>query len=308
MCRVLTYTVQKEDEGKIARDVIHKRWHLVAHDIAKAKYRTERGITVNGEQVLINRRLAEGDVLQVRLSDAPGGKIVPAEGPLDILYEDEDLICLNKPAGIVVHPSHGHFSDSLANYLAWYYEKCNEPHEIRTIGRLDKDTSGLIFYGKSRTVCALMLDQTRKGERVKTYLALAEGTFSDKSGTIDAPISREFEDKIRRTVRPDGDHAVTHYRVLRQYDGYALLAVRIDTGRTHQIRVHMSWIGHPLLGDPIYGHGPTGKIQRAALHAWHTTFLTPFDREKKELTAPLPEDMQSYVGPEIFLSADTAAI
>ncbi len=295
MCRVLTYVAKKEDAGKIARDVIRSRWHLVAHDIAKAKYRTKNGITVNGTQVLINHKLSEGDILAVRLEDAPAGKIVPAKGPLDILYEDEDLICLNKPAGIVVHPSHGHFSDSLANYLAWYYEKNNEPHEIRTIGRLDKDTSGLIFYGKSRTVCAHMLEQTQKGERVKTYLALAKGFFEKKSGTIDAPISREFEDKIRRTVRADGDRAVTHYRVLRQYDGYALLEVRIDTGRTHQIRVHMSWIGHPLLGDPIYGDGPTDGIQRAALHAYHTTFRTPFDGIRKELTAPVPDDMKTYM-------------
>lgn len=295
MCRVLTYIVKKEDEGRIARDIIHSRWHLVAHDIAKAKYRTERGITVNGEQVLINHRLLEGDILQVRLTDAPGGKIVPVEGPLDILYEDEDLICLNKPAGIVVHPSHGHFADSLANYLAWHYEQGGEPHEIRTIGRLDKDTSGLIFYGKSRTVCALMLEQSLAGERIKTYLALASGTFEQKAGTIDAPISREFEDKIRRVVRADGDHAVTHYRVLKQYEGYALVAVRIDTGRTHQIRVHMAHIGHPLLGDPIYGNGPTDRIERAALHAYHTTFCTPFDGVRKELTAPIPEDMQSYI-------------
>lgn len=295
MCRILTYIAKKEDAGKIARDIIQREFHLVAHDIAKAKYRTEKGITINGRQVMINARLSEGDILRVRLTDAPAGKIVPAEGPLDILYEDEDLICLNKPAGIVVHPSHGHFADSLANYLAWYYEKNGEPHEIRTIGRLDKDTSGLIFYGKSRTVCAHMLEETRTGERVKTYLALAAGTFGQKAGTIDAPISREYEEKIKRVVRSDGDRAVTHYRVLRQYDTYALLAVRIETGRTHQIRVHMSYIGHPLLGDPIYGDGPGEKIQRAALHAFHTTFRTPFDGIKKELTAPIPGDMRKYI-------------
>jgi 23S rRNA pseudouridine1911/1915/1917 synthase len=299
MCRILRYVAAETDEGLPARDLIRREFHLVAHDLARAKYKTDHGITVNGETIMINRLLHRGDVLEVRLTDAPSGKTIPAPGLLDILYEDEDLVCINKPAGIVVHPSHGHFADSLANFLAWHYQEEGDPHEIRTIGRLDKDTSGLIFYGKSRTVCAHMLEQTKSGDRVKTYLALAEGQFSKAKGSVEAPISREFEEKIRRVVRAEGDYALTHFWVLRQYEDYALLKVQIATGRTHQIRVHLSHIGHPLLGDPIYGQGPsTGpflKLDRAALHAWHTTFRTPFDGVKKELTAPLPEDMRQFL-------------
>ncbi len=286
MCRVLTYTAKNTDNGKIARDIIHREFHLVAHDIARAKYETENGITINGEQVMINHVVTEGDVLRVRLEDRPGGKIVPSEGPLEIMYEDEDLICLNKPAGIVVHPSHGHFSDSLANYLAFHYEQTGDPHEIRTIGRLDKDTSGLIFYGKSRTVCAHMMEQADRGEREKFYLALAEGVFQSKTGTIDEPISREFDDQIKRVVREGGDRAVTHYRVVRQYADYALVRVTIDTGRTHQIRVHMAHIGHPLLGDPLYGRGETGE---------RVVFRQPFSGEYLELQAPLPDDMKHFL-------------
>jgi 23S rRNA pseudouridine1911/1915/1917 synthase len=211
------------------------------------------------------------------------------------MYEDEDLICLNKPAGIVVHPSHGHFSDSLANYLAFHYEQTGDPHEIRTIGRLDKDTSGLIFYGKSRTVCAHMMEQADRGEREKFYLALAEGVFQSETGTIDEPISREFDDQIKRVVREGGDRAVTHYRVVRQYKDYALVRVTIDTGRTHQIRVHMAHIGHPLLGDPLYGRGETGELKRAALHAERVVFRQPFSGEYLELKAPLPDDMKHFL-------------
>ncbi len=296
MCRILTYQVKPEDDNMIVRDIIQREYRLVSHDMASAKYETDHGICVNGEQVMVNRVVHPGDLVRVKLEDRPKGNIVPAEGPLDILYEDEDLICLNKPAGIVVHPSHGHYADSLGNFLAYYYEQSGRPHEVRTIGRLDKDTSGIIFYGKSRTVCAHMLEQTLEGRRVKTYLALAEGIFEHQCGTVDAPISREFEDKIRRTVRPDGDRAVTHYRVLHQYAEYALVQVRIDTGRTHQIRVHLSHIGHPLLGDIIYGSGPVGNLQRTALHAYHTTFCLPFSGEERELTAPVPEDMQMLMG------------
>lgn len=330
MARILTYIAKDKDEGIMARDVIRREFRLVAHDVAKAKFRTKDGITVNGNAVMINHRLKAGDTLRVKLEDEVSTTTVPTEGPLDIAYEDEDVLVLNKPAGIVVHPSHGHYADSLANYVAWHYQETGQVHEIRTIGRLDKDTSGLIFYGKSRTACAHLVEQAEKGERTKTYLALAEGQFigekgqisdagytvsgaSEKqifedektggravfdpgtsSGTINAPITRDYIDKVRRAVRLDGDRAVTHYRVLHQYDHYALLAVQIETGRTHQIRVHMSYIGHPLLGDSLYGSGPISGMQRAALHAYKATFLQPFKKTKIELMAPIPEDFRNF--------------
>ncbi len=138
--RVFTWTAGPEDAGRPVRDIILYKWKLVSHDVARAKYETDHGITVNGETVFVDRRLREGDTLRVVLTDCAPEKIVPTDEPIEIVYEDEDLICLNKPAGVVVHPSHGHFADSLANRLAFYFQKKNEPHEIRTVGRLDKDT------------------------------------------------------------------------------------------------------------------------------------------------------------------------
>ena len=297
MARILTYTAGANDAGRTAGDVIRREFRLVAHDIARAKYRTENGITVNGVQVMVNRRLAEGDELRVVLANELPGKIVPVPGPLAVLYEDEDMLAVDKPAGVVVHPSHGHFADTLANYVAQYYINEGDPHEVRTVGRLDKDTSGVLLFGKNRTACAHLTEQAACGLSEKTYLALASGTFPGEEGTVEAPISREYEEKIRRVVREDGDHALTHYRVLRQMEDRALLSLRIETGRTHQIRVHMAHIGHPLVGDPIYGTA-SEVIRRAALHARRLVCRQPFTGERIVLESPLPEDFLRALGPD----------
>ena len=297
MPRILSFTAGTEDDGRIVRDVIRERFRLVAHDMARAKYRTENGITVDGEQVLVNRPMKEGETLRVVLSDENPGKIVAAEGPLDILYEDEDILAVNKPSGLVVHPSHGHFADTLSNFAAYYFAEKGESHEIRTAGRLDKDTSGIVIFAKSRTAAACLSGQVGNTPVRKTYIACAEGFFSEKTGTVAVPISREYEEKIRRVVRDDGDPAVTHYEVISQYDTHAVVLFHLDTGRTHQIRVHMNYIGHPLLGDPIYHPDPPGgsKIRRAALHAWKAELYQPFSGERILLTAPVPEDMKQLM-------------
>lgn len=297
MLRVLTYIARPSDikRNRAVRDVLKDNFRLVSHDISRAKYDTPNGITVNGRQVRVNYLLRVGDVVKVRLTDSLSEKTVPTQGPLEIVYEDQDLIILNKPAGLVVHPSHGHFSDSLANYLCWYYKMNNDPHEIRTIGRLDKDTSGLITFGKSRTAVARIVEQAEKGTRKKIYYALVEGKFDHPLGTVDVPIEREFEGEIKRVARESGDRAVTHYEVVRQYADYALLKVQIETGRTHQIRVHMSYIGHPLLGDSLYGNGPIEGLDRAALHAGFVQFYQPFNGNSIRIGVKLPPDMDRFV-------------
>ena len=299
--RVLTFAAGPEDEGRRVRDILKKQWGLVHHDIARAKY-SEGGITVDGKSVYASHEMKAGEILRVFIPEKKSGTTVPTQGRIDILYEDDDLIAVSKPAGLVVHPSHGHYTDSLANMIAWHYEQEGEMHEIRTVGRLDKDTSGIIVYAKNRTAVSKLTDQAEEGRRTKIYLALAEGVFDTADGTIDAPIGRVQEradggeasghESTKRCVRPDGDPAVTHFHVERQFPEYALLSVTIDTGRTHQIRVHLAHIGHPLLGDELYGHGRTGTMRRAALHAWKTEMDQPFTGERIVLEAPLPEDMR----------------
>ena len=300
--RILTYKAGPEDEGRPVRDIILYKWKLVAHDVARAKYETPDGITVDGEVVWVNRPLHEGDILRVVITDHAPDNIIPSEGRLDIVYEDEDLICINKPPGIVVHPSHGHYADSLANYLAHYFDEKGEPHEIRTIGRLDKDTSGLLLFGKSRSAVGLMDAQAAQGTRTKVYLALCEGEFAESEGYVDTPIMRAFDGNIKRVAKDGGDTAFTSYKVEAQYEGYALVRLSLMTGRTHQIRVHMSHIGHPLLGDPLYGNGtfthpcsPDIKISRTALHASALAFNQPFAGNRIELSADLPSDMAAFV-------------
>ncbi|MCR5293561.1 MAG: RluA family pseudouridine synthase [Lachnospiraceae bacterium] len=297
MLRVLTYIARPSDaiQKRAVRDVIRDDFGLVHHDVSRAKYETSNGITVNGRPVRVNYLLKPGDILKVRLADRLSERIVPSQGPLEIVFEDEDLIILNKPAGIVVHPSHGHFSDSLANYLCWYYKMNNDPHEIRTIGRLDKDTSGLIAFGKSRSAVAHLVEQAEKGRRRKVYYALAEGFFEEQKGRIAAPIKREFEGEMKRIACEGGDEALTEYEVVRQYPDYALLKIQIRTGRTHQIRVHMNYIGHPLLGDSLYGSGPVDCLERAALHAGFMQFYQPFNGNSIRIGVKMPADMQHFL-------------
>lgn len=294
MSHCLDYMKTQYDGYNTVKDVLQKEFCLVAHDISRAKYR-ENGIMLDGVRVFVNHPVMPGQHIMVNLEDTPSGKIVPAPGKLDIIYEDDDLIALNKPAGIVVHPSHGHYSDSLGNILAWYFSSHGEDHEIRSIGRLDRDTSGLILFGKNRTAVSRLVEQASDNTRSKHYLALASGIFEKSSDIIDAPIGRTESGNVKRIVREDGDPAKTYYEVIKQYDDFALIGLKLYTGRTHQIRVHMSYAGHPLLGDSLYGSGARGNLSRAALHSDRIEFLQPFTGEKISLEAPVPEDMLSLI-------------
>ena len=239
------------------------------------------------------------DTLFVRIyeDNDNAGDIVPAQGDLDIVYEDEDLIIINKPGDMVVHPSYAHYKDSLSNYLAGYYEETGQNHVIRTVGRLDRETSGLVIFAKNRHSAALLGGQKENMSRRKEYLAICSGVFNESSGTVNEPIRRRPEERMIREVHPEGKEAITHYVVEKQFEDYALVRLHLDTGRTHQIRVHMAYLGHPLLGDNFYGkeiednHG----LKRAALHAGYIEFDQPITKERIKLTAKLPEDMQNLL-------------
>ncbi|MBQ0059466.1 MAG: RluA family pseudouridine synthase [Lachnospiraceae bacterium] len=316
--RELLYQVPIEDEGKNIRQIVKEQFGLVDHDISRAKYRQD-GICLNGQRVFVNTQVACGDQVRIRIEDQPNGRIVPTPGPLTILYEDDDLIAVDKPAGIVVHPSHGHYRDSLGNYIAAYYEAKGEPHDIRTIGRLDMETSGVILYGKTRSAVYLLNQQHEKGLYGKTYLALFSGNISTPSGRFDGPIGRVPEVKLKRMVRPDGDEAHTFYEILENGPTCGLARVKITTGRTHQIRVHFANDGHPLLGDLLYGDaendvdsltaahsalaGQEG-IRRAALHCHEVHFRKPFTGEEIHLRSALPEDMAAYISKEMLEKID----
>ncbi len=322
--RELKYELSQADNGLTAREVMAVRLCLSSREIARCKEFGD-GVCLfrDGEDIpdmdllknvsfgkkydhsdefvpiMVRTGLKEGDVLRVRIyeDNDNAGEVIPSDEPIDIVYEDEDIILINKPGDKVVHPSYAHYKDSLSNALAGYYLRSGQNHVVRTIGRLDRETSGLILFAKNRYSAALLSNQQEGMSKRKEYLALVYGVMEQQEGTIDAPIGQEEGVRMIRRVMEDGKRAVTHYRVEQQFKDYALVRLRLDTGRTHQIRVHMSHLGHPLLGDNLYGkeipdsHGMT----RAALHAAHLEFTQPVTKTELSFDASIPEDMKRLI-------------
>ena len=296
--RKLIYSVTEKDSGSIVREILKQRLQLSSREISHAKMYPD-GIMIAGRQVTVRQEIREGDILEITLHEnmERASEIIPQEGPLDVLYEDEDLICLNKPADMVVHPSHGHFTDSLCNRLAWHYLQNKEEHVMRAVGRLDRETSGIIIFGKNRLATAVLSKQGQEGNRLKEYLALCAGTMEQADGVIDLPIGDTPGVKMIRQVCADGNRAVTHFHVEKQLAGYALVRLRLETGRTHQIRVHMAAVGHPLLGDHLYGASLQDwyGMTRTALHSAHAELVHPVTGIKLEFAANLPGDMEALL-------------
>lgn len=252
------------------------------------------GILLNGFPVAVNRPLVTGDILIVCITDnSPSDKIEPVELPLDILYEDEDIIVINKPADMPIHPSMQNYNNTLANALAFYYECQNIPFVFRCINRLDRDTSGVTLIAKHYVSAGILSSQLHKENGIKReYLAICRGTLPNKQGTINAPIARKPGSVIERIVDfENGETAVTHYQTLQQRDNFHLLKLSLETGRTHQIRVHMKYLGCPLIGDFLY-NPDYDFIKRQALHSYSLRFIHPITNREMTFTAPLPKDMK----------------
>ncbi|MBQ8306690.1 MAG: RluA family pseudouridine synthase [Blautia sp.] len=305
MERRIEYRLQPEDAGtyRTALDVLKKELRLTVRQIRTSKY-LPGGILLNGERITVRHPVVPGDALSVLLEEKepPSALQVWHDEsivvPIDILWEDEDVVILNKPAGIPVHPSHGHYADTMANALCGFYQKQGLTLVPRSVGRLDKDTSGAILFAKNRTAASRLSGQ---GTMHKTYLALVSGLVGRDTFTIDLPLKKETDVLNRMIVSPDGKTAVTHGRVLERFTGRdsTLLRLTLETGRTHQIRVHMAAAGHPLLGDPIYNprsqkenpDDPKGTT-RALLHCESIQFMHPFTNTSVTVTAPVPEDFR----------------
>lgn len=252
-------------------------------------------IRVNGEEVTVRRPLQEGDDLSVlfpleKVSESMQGEDIP----LHILYEDSSLMVLYKSAGMSTIPSREHPRGSLANALIGYYEKINLAATVHIVTRLDRDTSGLVLVAKHRHIHHLLSKQQRGGQIKRVYEALAEGVFSSKRGTIERPIGRKKDSIIEREVQEEGQYACTHYEVIKQNEAFAHVRLILETGRTHQIRVHLFHLGHPLLGDDLYG-GQRQAIKRQALHCAQLTFFHPIKKESLHFSFPLPTDMEEVL-------------
>lgn len=272
---------------------------------------TPDGILCDGKPAAVIARLTPGSVLTVRITESDSSeKIVPIKLPLNIVYEDEDLLVVNKPAGMPIHPSQNNYENTLANALAYYFQQRGEAFVFRCIGRLDRDTSGLTVIAK-HFVSAGILGNLVANKAVQAnqasvfadpwsrptwaftreYLAIARGPVTPAFGTIASPLGRKPGSVIERCVdHENGEAAVTHYKVLKEKNGYSLISLVLETGRTHQIRIHLKDLGHPLIGDYLY-NPDYEVITRQALHSHRLTFPHPMTGEPMDFTAPLPPDM-----------------
>ena len=293
MERILEYCIPKEDSGKLIKDFLQEQG-FSRQNLVELK-KIPESILLNGVWEYVTCKLAEGDVLRIHIVEGESSeKIPPVELPFPIVYEDEDIIVVNKPADMPIHPSLNNYENTLGNAAAYYFAKQEKSFIFRCINRLDRDTTGLTILAKHMVSCSILQSDMVERKISREYLAIVEGVFENAEGTIDAPIGRKEGSTIERMIDfENGERAVTHYRVLEQKENVAMLALKLETGRTHQIRVHMSSIGHPLIGDFLYNPTNNG-MQRQALHAWHLSFGHPITKEEIGLEAPVPEDMKEF--------------
>lgn len=289
--RILTYTVTPEEDGRMVKGILRGSLQLSYTLLKSLKWR-ENAILLNGQSVHVNAIVHAGDVVSVALSErTPREDLYCANAAKpDIVYEDDDLLVLNKPAGVAMHPKSGDASaPSLAAMLTSYLGEGSVPHFV---SRLDKGTSGLLIAAKSGYVHDRLRRALHSSDLRREYRAVAVGRVEPPYGVIDAPIGRAEGSIIRRCVRADGLPSLTEYETLQVNDRFTLLRLRPQTGRTHQLRVHMAYLGHPLAGNWLYGTEDKTLIARPALHSYELWFTQPVTGQELHFTAPIPQDMQ----------------
>lgn len=289
--RILTHTILPEEEGRMVKGILRGSLQLSYTLLKSLKWR-ENAILLNGQSVHVNAIVHAGDVVSVALSERTPREDLYCENTAapDIVYEDEDLLVLNKPAGVAMHPkADDAAAPSLAAMLTGYLGEGSVPHFV---SRLDKGTSGLLIAAKSGYVHDRLRRALHSSELRREYRAVAVGQVTPPRGVIDAPIGRADGSIIRRCVREDGLVSRTEYEVLQTTERFTLLRLRPETGRTHQLRVHMAYLGHPLAGDWLYGTEDKNLIARPALHSYELWFTQPVTGQELHFTAPIPQDMQ----------------
>lgn len=248
-------------------------------------------VLVNNKEISCNYQVAKGDIIEV-LKEEVTSNLEKKEIPLDIVFEDENLLIINKQSGLVVHPAPGHMNDTLVNALLVDYPLTDDLLRPGIVHRLDKDTSGLMLVAKNEETKEALSLMLKKKEVKRTYLALVEGVIKPARGTIDAPIGRDPKDRLKMKVIAGGKEAVTHFKVLKRYQNKTLIECQLDTGRTHQIRVHLAYINHPVVNDPVYGHSKKTTSFGQMLHSYKIELVEPLTKEHLEFTKEPPKEFQ----------------
>ncbi len=289
----LSYTIKSNEHFDNIKEVLKTKFEI--SDRLLLKLKKNNLIFLNNTVANIKSPVNSHDVVEISL-DYPedNTNIIPVKMDLKIIFEDDWLLVLNKPAGYPIHPSMQHYEDSISNGVRYYFDSIGLRKKIRPVNRLDKDTSGLVIFAKNEYVQECLVRQMKSGVLKKEYIAICEGILPRAKGTINAPIARKENSIIERCIDESGDVAITHYDVLKSNDSMSVVHLILETGRTHQIRVHMAHIGNPIIGDTLYGHS-SKLINRQALHSNKISFIHPITKELSELQAPLFTDMYPIV-------------
>ena len=291
----LTYIVNEKCNYTTLKEVL--KAHFNISDRLLLKLKKSNKIFLNSKTTYLRKNLELNDIIEVYIDfEEDNSNIVPIKMNLSIIYEDDAYLVINKPTGIPVHPSMDHFEDSLSNGVRYYFDYIGLKKKIRPVNRLDKNTSGLVVFAKNEYIQECLVRQMKNNIFHKEYIAICDGKFKEQKGIINAPIARKENSIIERCVAENGDIAITEYEVI-SYNlekNYSIVKCVLKTGRTHQIRVHMQYIGHSLLGDTLYGNS-SNLINRQALHAYRTSFIHPISNLDVNYTAPIPSDMESLI-------------
>jgi len=288
------FHVEEKDSGRSIKDILRNELGFSKRLRAKLKNNPEL-VRLNGVEAEGWIPLKTGDQVTVDFPQETSN-FVAENIPLKIIYEDDDILILNKQAGIVCHPTKGHPSHTISNGLQHYIDTTNKEFKIRFINRLDMDTSGVLAIAKNSHSQDAIIKQMQQNNVEKKYLAMVKGIIPEDSGTINQPIGQPDPLLVQRGVVEGGDESTTHFKVISRYSkGYSLVELLLETGRTHQIRVHLAYLGYPIVGDHLYGENEPFLIERQALHAFSLSLVHPISGEKMVFEAPLPEDMEDLI-------------
>lgn len=286
---IISYT---SEEDSTLKEILLDKLNFSVRSLSKMK--REQSMLVNGEFKKPSTKIKKGDLIEVKI-DEDMANFTPQDLNLDILYDDFDIIMVNKPPFMVVHPTKSHSEGTIANGITDYIIKKNEKVKVRFVNRLDMNTSGLVIVAKNAYAHHTLSLDMSKDKVEKTYITVVKGIVKEDFGTINQPIYRPTEDSIKRVVDERGQESVTHYKVLERLNDATVLEVKLETGRTHQIRVHMNYIGHGIIGDELYGYVDENLINRQALHAYSLNFNQPRTKEELEFKANLPKDIENLI-------------